>query len=116
MEEGHDRAPLRNGTREGKSKRILMLTTDLGQGGAERVFHDHATAFSEVYSVEEAVFEKASMPVRAYESGLPLHELQRFGLSRHLGPIGRFWGRALALRKLVKDKQYDVVISHMDGA
>jgi glycosyltransferase involved in cell wall biosynthesis len=115
----HERALLRGSPRasgEAKSKRILMLITDFGQGGAERVFFDHATAFSQVYPVEEAVFEKSSMAVRAYDSGLPVHELRRAGIFRYLGPIGRLVGRSLALRRLVKDQRYDVVISHMDGA
>jgi glycosyltransferase involved in cell wall biosynthesis len=115
----HDRALLRRGARangEAKSKRILMLITDFGQGGAERAFYDHATAFAQVYSVEEAVFDKSSVALRAYDSGLPLHELRRAGIFRHLGPIGRLVGRALALRRLVRDQGYDVVISHMDGA
>ncbi len=113
----HERALLgRGANREAKSKRILMLITDFGQGGAERVFYDHATAFAQVYSVEEAVFERSSMAVRAYDSGLPVHELRRSGIFRHLGPLGRLVGRALALRRLVRDQGYDVVISHMDGA
>ena len=41
-----------------KKIRVLLLITNLGPGGAQRVFHDHAAAFAEFYQVEEAVFDR----------------------------------------------------------
>lgn len=97
------------------AKRILLLITNLGKGGAQRVFYDHALAFSEAYSVEEVVFER-DQDERIYDSGLPLHDLRRNDLLSKLGPIGRLLSRALALRHLVATGRFDMVISHMDGA
>ena len=98
-----------------KRLRVLLLITNHGQGGAERVFHDHALAFSAVHEVEEAVFD-LQQDRRIYDTGLPLHDLRRSDPLSKLGPIGRLLSRALALRKLVADRAFDVVISHMDGA
>ena len=95
--------------------RVLMLITNLGQGGAERVFHDHATAFAECgMVVEQAVF--AGDYHDAYKTRLPLHHLQVPFWLAWLGAPGRLLGRALALRRLVTSNGYDVVVSHMDGA
>ena len=95
--------------------RILMLISNFGSGGAQRVFHEHAVEFSSRYVVEEAVFDiKAS--TRVYDNGLQFHELKRTDWISKLGPLGRLISRAFALRNLVKSNQYDLVISHMDGA
>lgn len=100
---------------EGARLRVLMLITNLGQGGAERVFHDHATAFAELrMTVEQAVF--AGDYDDAYQTQLPLHQLRTSAWLSWLGPLGRLLGRALALRRLVASRQFDVVVSHMDGA
>ncbi|MES2785425.1 MAG: glycosyltransferase [Pseudomonadota bacterium] len=98
-----------------KPLRVLMLVTNLGLGGAQRVFFDHATAFSDFAEVEEAVF-KFEAPERIFDTGLPLRALELPRLSKAFGPVGRLIGRAFALRKLVREQGYDVVISHMDGA
>lgn len=95
--------------------RVLLLITNLGKGGAQRVFHDHAVAFSAVHDVEEAVFDLAH-DHRIYDTGLPLHDLQRNGWLSKLGPLGRLFSRAFALRRLVCERKFDVVVSHLDGA
>lgn len=100
---------------EVKRLRVLLLITNLGKGGAQRVFHDHALAFSAVHHVEEAVFD-LSHDHRIYDTGLPLHDLQRNDWLSRLGPLGRLFSRALALRKLVRERNFDVVVSHLDGA
>lgn len=96
-------------------KRVLLLITNFGQGGAERVFYDHACAFKEFYAVEEVVFDRCQNQ-RIYDSDLPLHDLRRNDFLFKMGSIGRLLSRARALRKLVSDGRFDVVISHMDGA
>ena len=96
-------------------ERVLLLITNLGKGGAQRVFHDHALAFSNAHDVEEAVFN-LEQDQRIYDTGLLLHDLHRNDLLSKLGPIGRLLSRTLALRKLVIQGGFDVVISHMDGA
>lgn len=98
-----------------KRLRVLLLITNLGKGGAQRVFHDHGLAFSAVHDVEEAVFD-AQQDQRIYDTGLPLHDLRRPALLSKLGPLGRLLCRAIALRGLVAARGFDVVISHMDGA
>ena len=95
--------------------KVLMLITNLGQGGAERVFHDHATAFAaNGIAVEQAVF--AGDYDDAYQTQLPLHHLPIAGWLSWLGAPGRLIARAIALRSLVEAKGFDVVVSHMDGA
>lgn len=95
--------------------RVLMLITNLGQGGAERVFHDHATAFAESgMTVEQAVF--AGDYEDAYQTPLPLHPLRIPAWLGWLGSPGRLVGRSLALRRLAAAGRFDVVVSHMDGA
>lgn len=92
-----------------------MLITNLGLGGAQRVFRDHAMAFAGFAEVEEAVFELDDQE-RVFDSGLPLRALERPPWSIALGPVARLLARALALRKLAREQRYDVVVSHMDGA
>ncbi len=98
-----------------KRLRVLLLITNLGKGGAQRVFHDHALALSAVHDVEEAVFD-VQQDQRIYDTSLPLHDLRRSDLLSKLGPIGRLLSRAVMLRSLVASRGFDVVISHMDGA
>jgi glycosyltransferase involved in cell wall biosynthesis len=98
-----------------KRLRVLLLITNLGQGGAQRVFHDHALAFNAVHEVEEAVFD-VQQDQRLYDTALPLHDLRRSNLLSTFGPVGRLLSRAAALRRLVAARGFDVVISHMDGA
>jgi glycosyltransferase involved in cell wall biosynthesis len=95
------------------SARVLMLITQLGQGGAERVFHEHAQAFAQWHEVEEVVFEPGNEALRP--SGLPLHVLDQGGVLLRFGPPGRLLSRALALRRLVREREAALVVSHMDG-
>jgi len=98
-----------------KRLRVLLLITNLGKGGAQRVFHDHALAFGAAHDVEEVVFD-LQQDQRIYDTGLPIHDLRRNDLLSKLGPVGRLFSRAFALRNLVARCGFDVVISHMDGA
>ena len=98
-----------------KRLRILLLITNLGKGGAQRVFHDHALAFSVAHDVEEAVYD-VKQDQRIYDTGLPLHDLHQSNLLSKMGPIGRLLSRAVKLRAIVVAGRFDVVISHMDGA
>lgn len=95
------------------SGRVLMLITQLGHGGAERVFHEHAQAFAQWHAVEEVVFEAGNEGLRP--SGLPLHVLDQGGALLRFGPFGRLLSRALALRRLARERGADLVVSHMDG-
>lgn len=92
-----------------------MLITNLGKGGAQRVFYDHATAFSKFATINEVVYN-LSHDSRVYDSGLPIKELKISKFWSILGPFGRLIGRSIALNYLVKNGDFDLVISHMDGA
>lgn len=92
-----------------------MLITEMGKGGAQRVFYDHASALAADFEVEEAVFD-CNESERLLNSHLPLYDLKgnkRFILST---PVDRLLARAKVLTKLVSKQQSKVVISHMDGA
>ncbi|OOY04243.1 glycosyltransferase [Thioclava sp. F28-4] len=95
--------------------RILLLSPHYGRGGAEKVLYDQAIFLSRECYVEEAVFD-FSVGERFYNTGFTAHRLDRKGLWSKLGAAGRLVSRCLQLRSLVKQKRYDVVISHMDGA
>lgn len=95
--------------------RVLLLITNLGKGGAQRVFHDHASAFSDFAQVEEAVYDR-DQDIRVYDSRLPLHDLKNKSHGMARNPISRLLQRANRLRQLVSERKFDLVISHMDGA
>lgn len=95
--------------------RILMLITNFGGGGAQRVFYDHAVAFRDFSDVEEAVFE-LDEALRIYDTGYVIHDLKFCNCVNYFGPIGRLILRAWRLRKIVHEGKFDLVISHMDGA
>lgn len=95
--------------------RMLLLITNLGKGGAQRVFHDHAVAFSQFSALEEVVYDRAQ-DARVYNSGLPLQDLKRSDFWSLLGAVGRLISRAKALREIVRAGRFGLTISHMDGA
>jgi len=102
-------------TNQVRNLRILLLTTDIGLGGAERVWNDHSVAFSRHYHVEQAVFE-LNKTKAGYRSHLALHELTISSFVHRLGSFARFIQRVISLHRLVKSRQYDLVISHLEGA
>ncbi|MES2979236.1 MAG: glycosyltransferase [Pseudomonadota bacterium] len=92
--------------------RVLMLITNFGPGGAEKVFFDHAQGLRGHFDIEEAVLDASN---RVYDTGLPLHVISAWPF-KWLGPVGRLLARAWHLRQLVRRLKFDVVMSHMDGA
>lgn len=98
-----------------KQLRVLLLITNVGKGGAQRVVHDHAVAFREYFHVEEATFDR-SHDERIYDSGRPILDLTRDDWLSRAGRVGRLLSRARALKRLVEERNYDVVVSHLDGA
>jgi len=95
--------------------KILLLITNLGKGGAQKVFYDHALAFSAHYDVTEAVFNSEE-DERLLNSGLPLLSLDGQARSALPGPVGRLVSRAKALAKVTGEQHSRLVVSHMDGA
>jgi len=97
-----------------RNLRILLLTTDIGLGGAERVWNQHSIALSSFFHVEQAVFEFTPNP--GYRSNLALHNLVICPIILRLGSFPRFIQRVIALHCLVKSRKIDLVISHLEGA
>lgn len=101
--------------KKSENLKILLLTTDIGLGGAERVWNEHSVAFSKYFHVEQAVFElNNSKP--GYRSHLLLHDLTIHPQIFRLGSLARFIQRAVALYLLVRRRKFDIVISHLEGA
>lgn len=98
-----------------KNAKILLLITNLGQGGAQRVFHDHSKFLSERFGVTEAVFHKDESP-DLYVSGNPALSLDVSGGGNPFNKIRNFFRRCLRLRSEIRKNQFGVCISHMDGA
>ncbi|MFT4095350.1 MAG: glycosyltransferase [Niabella sp.] len=94
-------------------EKLFLLITNLGKGGAQRVFYDHAIAFSKYYEIHEVVFD-IDEEERIYNSGLPLHSLSAGIKTKN--PVAGLFYRAKALRRLVDKYRPKIVISHMDGA
>ncbi|WP_121352378.1 glycosyltransferase [Flavisolibacter nicotianae] len=95
-----------------KRKNILMLITQMSMGGAERVFYDHAEAFSAEHNVIACVFTMAGFEP-AFRSHYPVLELDDQPVK---GSLQRFQYRKKRLETLVKEHRIDVCISHMEGA
>ncbi|RZK45251.1 MAG: hypothetical protein EOO61_00530, partial [Hymenobacter sp.] len=98
-------------------KRILMLIPQLSFGGAERVFHDQAREFTKAgHHVTECVFQTRTRKV-AFETVNPLIVLDAPDASSSILSKATALSRRVAqLRKLKKDLNIDVCISHLEGA
>jgi glycosyltransferase involved in cell wall biosynthesis len=101
--------------RQAMNEKVLILITNLGKGGAQRVFYDNATALSKKFEVHEAVFNR-NEDERIYNSGLPLYSLDVEKAKRPWNKLFYVFKRAKRLRKIIREKKIDLVISHMDGA
>ena len=98
--------------------RIGMLITNLGSGGAQRVFHDHTMAFAESYDGIQIVFDKEE-DKSLFTSPYPLADLRvddENTVQTKAGPLMRLVSRCRRLKRLVEREDLDIVISHMDGA
>ncbi|MGI4862325.1 MAG: glycosyltransferase [Janthinobacterium lividum] len=94
-----------------------MLIPQLSFGGAERVFHDQAREFTKAgHHVMECVFQTRTHKV-AFETVNPLIVLDAPDATDSLVSKATALSRRVAqLRKLKKDLQIDVCISHLEGA
>ncbi|HRO41803.1 MAG TPA: glycosyltransferase [Flavipsychrobacter sp.] len=96
-------------------EKILLLITNLGQGGAQRVFHDHSVFLNESYHVDEAVFNLDESD-NLFQSGNKLFSLDVNAGKGFVGKALNFFRRCLRLKKIIEGEEYSVCISHMDGA
>ncbi|HQE11940.1 MAG TPA: hypothetical protein PLQ78_04270 [Flavipsychrobacter sp.] len=92
-------------------KKILMLTTEMTLGGAEKVFYEHLMAFSKHYKVYVCLFDTQHI----YE-GFPFENtLIHLDETPPKNPLSRWLYRKKRLQQIISDYKIDVCISHMEG-
>ncbi|AHJ96411.1 glycosyltransferase [Hymenobacter swuensis] len=96
------------------ARNLLLLISNLGLGGAQRVFHDHSVELAKHYHVTEAVFniEGGNM----YPSGNEMLSLEVDGGGSPADKIRNFGRRIGRLRALKRRLRADVCVSHLEGA
>lgn len=87
-----------------------MLTTELGLGGAEKVFYSHCNMLAKQYEVHVALFANIIHPF--YTVDFPVHILNTERVSN---PFNRWKARRRSLKNLLLQYQFDICISHMEG-
>lgn len=93
---------------------LLLVISNLGLGGAQRVFHDHSVELAKHYAVTEAVFNMEGGNM--YPSGNPQHSLDVAGGGSPVHKIRNFGRRIARLRALKRQLNAAVCISHLEGA
>lgn len=93
---------------------LLLLISNLGLGGAQRVFHDHSVELGKRYAVTEAVFNTEGGDM--YPSGNPVVSLDVAGGGSPIDKLRNFGRRIGRLRGLKRRLRVDVCISHLEGA
>lgn len=93
---------------------ILALIPDKGFGGAERVFNKVNNTLLEKYDVHECFFNTDNRTY--YESNCKEHSLDIHAATNPLKSIKNFILRVYRFRRLVKQLDADIVISHLEGA
>ncbi|KAA9332276.1 glycosyltransferase [Hymenobacter busanensis] len=96
------------------TRHILLFISNLGLGGAQRVFHDHSVELAKHYRVTEAVFNLDGGNL--YPSGNELISLDVAGGGSPIDKIRNFGRRITRLRSLKQRLATDVCISHLEGA
>ena len=93
---------------------LLLLIPNLGLGGAQRVFTDHARLLAGPYRVTECVFNLDL--AQGYETSNELYDLGVPGGGGPLAKIDHFIRRCQLLRQLKKARRVAISISHLEGA
>ena len=96
------------------SRNLLLLISNLGLGGAQRVFHDHSVELAKHYAVTEAVFNLDGGDM--YPSGNEVRSLEVAGGGSPVEKIRNFGRRIGRLRTLKRRLHTDVCVSHLEGA
>src|SRR5215207_1810486 len=102
-------------SQEKSTAHVMQLITNLGPGGAQRVFADHSRLLSRNFVVSEATFDLTEASA-AYQS---VNRILSLGVPAGRSPVQKvqhLWRRAQRLRQLNDEQRIDVCISHMDGA
>lgn len=95
--------------------KMLQVITNLGHGGAQRVFYDHCHTFANHFQLEEVVFNRYEQP-DIYGSRQLRHSLDVGGGGNMFGKIRNLARRSFRLSRLARLRKAELVISHMDGA
>jgi len=93
---------------------IVMLIPNLGFGGAQRVFHDHAVLLGEEHSVTEVVFNRDNG--HAFPTGNRLISLDVPGGGGLVAKLTHFLSRVRRLTAIKRRLRPAVTISHLEGA
>ena len=93
---------------------LLLLIPNLGLGGAQRVFADHARFLAATYRVTECVFnlEQADN----HQTNNELVSLQVLGGGGAVAKLRHFVARCVGLRQLKQKRNITLAISHLEGA
>lgn len=94
--------------------KVLSLTTDKGFGGAEKVFNKVNNSLLKYFEVHECFFNVEAK--QFYKSNCIEHNLNVKGSNSVFSKISRFFKRIIGFRKLIRDLQPDIIISHLEGA
>ncbi|MCU0654137.1 MAG: glycosyltransferase [Polyangiaceae bacterium] len=95
-------------------RRVLMLTTDTGFGGAERSFSNVCAALSRQHQVEACIF--SSWEPGHFPIPVPLRELRIPRGQTPLDRMARLAERIRRVRALKRSFRADVCISFLEGA
>ena len=93
---------------------MLLLIPNMGLGGAQRVFADHAQLLAPSYHLTECVFNLDQ--VGAYQASGELVTLNVPGGGNVLYRLRHFRQRCARLRELKQLRNITVAISHLEGA
>lgn len=95
-------------------KKVMLLIPNLGLGGAQRVFNDHAVEFAKQYSVAEVVFNNENVDL--HNSRNEFISLNVSGGGGAKEKIFNFKRRIQRLKEVKSQWKPDVCISHLEGA
>ncbi|MEQ8924880.1 MAG: glycosyltransferase [Fulvivirga sp.] len=95
-------------------KRVLQITTDFGQGGAERVFNQLSMDLSTNFELYDCVFNQNRSNV--YGKHNKLLDLNVPSSRAFPAKVYNFLLRVIRLSKLKKKYQIEVSLSHLEGA
>src|SRR5215217_4177964 len=96
-------------------KHVLMLITNYGFGGAQKVFADHSILFAEKAIVKECVFNDWNQK-RLNSTPNNYKSLDVPGGGMLLTRTYHFFIRIHRFRKLKKEFKPHITISHLEGA
>jgi glycosyltransferase involved in cell wall biosynthesis len=95
-------------------KRVLMLIPGLDFGGAQRVFNNVANGLTTKFEIIECAFNLNT--ASAYQTNNKLYSLEVPGGNNWFEKIYYFLLRVIRLRKLKKELNIDISVSHLEGA